>query len=320
MATLSIAIWGVGGLTWPLWKRHVTEIERLGFSGLYFIDALPHALQVYADSLEATVALTYLADRSERVQIGPVVTLMPARDPVALARQAVALDDLSGGRFVLGLGIGGQGREFRMFGYPFDDLPSRFARLEEGLEVITLLLRSDEPVTFAGTYYRLEEAMVLPKPQRKGGPPILVGGAGPKRTLPLVARYGDIWNPQSITPEEYRERSALLNDLLGAEGRPPEAVKRTISLRVLCGRNKTELEQRWSWIRGQVPALGNMPFDMLLEMTQSQFGVFVGSPEAIVEWLLSYRAAGVEEIIIEWSALDDFEGLQLIAEEVMPYL
>src|SRR5688572_1705570 len=107
MAALSIAIWGVGGLTWPLWKRLIVEIEQLGFTGLYYVDALPHALQVYTDSLETMVALTYLADHTQRVQIGPVVALMAVRDPVTLARQAAALDDLSGGRMVLGLGAGG---------------------------------------------------------------------------------------------------------------------------------------------------------------------------------------------------------------------
>ena len=155
MTALSVAIWGVGGLTWPLWKRHVSEIEQLGFNGLYIMDALPHALQVYADSLETIVALTYLADHSQRVKFGPVVALMAARDPVVLARQAVALDDLSGGRFVLGLGAGGQVREHRMFGYDFGDVPTRMARMEEGLEIIARLLRSDEPVTFAGQFYQL---------------------------------------------------------------------------------------------------------------------------------------------------------------------
>jgi alkanesulfonate monooxygenase SsuD/methylene tetrahydromethanopterin reductase-like flavin-dependent oxidoreductase (luciferase family) len=253
LATLSIAIHTALGLTWPLWKRLVTQIEQLNYAGLYLIDALPHALQVYMDSLESMIGLSYLADHTQRVRFGTVVALMAAHDPVLLARQAVALDDLSAGRMVLGLGAGGQEREHRMFGYDLGDVPTRMARLEEGLEVITRLLRSPEPVSYTGRFYRLEEAMLLPRPQRAGGLPILVGGAGPKRTLPLVARYADIWNPQLLSPEVYRERSGLLDDLLRAAGRQPSDVRRTLNLRVLCGRSPAEFEQRLSWLRRTMP-------------------------------------------------------------------
>jgi alkanesulfonate monooxygenase SsuD/methylene tetrahydromethanopterin reductase-like flavin-dependent oxidoreductase (luciferase family) len=250
-----------------------------------------------------------------------VITLMPVRDPVMLARQAIALDDLSGGRFVLGLGAGGgQSREAGMFGYDFGDVPTRVARMEEGLQVITQLLRSPNPVTFNGRFYKLEEAMLLPKPQRANGPSILVAGAGLKRTLPMIARYADIWNPQLLTPDIYRERSALLDDLLRAEGRSPDAVKRTINLRVACGRTPAEFEQRMSWMRKQLPFIANMPLEALMDMMRAQFGAFVGSPESVTEHLQSYVAAGAEEIILEWTALDDIAGLQLIAEEVMPHL
>jgi alkanesulfonate monooxygenase SsuD/methylene tetrahydromethanopterin reductase-like flavin-dependent oxidoreductase (luciferase family) len=321
MATLSSAIHTASGLTWPLWKRLVREIEQLNFAGLYMVDALPHALGVYTDSLESMIGLGYLADHTQRVRFGTVVALMAAHDPVLLARQAAALDDLSGGRMVLGLGAGGgQDREHRMFGYTLGDIPTRMARLEEGLEVITRLLRSAEPVSFRGCFYQLEQAMLLPHPQRAGGPPILVGGSGPKRTLPLVARYADIWNPQLLTPEVYHERSALLDDLLRAAGRQPGDVRRTLDLRVFCGRSPAELEQRVSWLRRIVPFLATMPLDTLLETARTQFGVLAGAPDTIVEHLQALAAAGVEEIILEWGALNDIAGLQLIAEQVLPHV
>jgi alkanesulfonate monooxygenase SsuD/methylene tetrahydromethanopterin reductase-like flavin-dependent oxidoreductase (luciferase family) len=320
MATLSIAIHTALGLTWPLWKRLVREIEQLDFAGLYVIDALPHPLGVYTASLESMIALGYLADHTQRVRFGTVVALMAAHDPILLARQAAALDDLSAGRMVLGLGAGGgQDREHSMFGYTLGDIPTRMARLEEGLEVITRLLRSAEPVSFTGHFYRLEQAL-LPRPGRPGGPPILIGGSGPKRTIPLVARYGDIWNPQVLMPEVYRERSALLDDLLRAAGRQPGDVRRTMNVRVLCGRSPAELEQRVSWIRRIVPFFANMPLDTLLDLLRTQFGVLVGPPDTIVEHLQALAAAGVEELILEWSALDDIAGLELIAEQVLPHV
>jgi alkanesulfonate monooxygenase SsuD/methylene tetrahydromethanopterin reductase-like flavin-dependent oxidoreductase (luciferase family) len=317
MTSLSIAVWGTGGLTWSLWKRFVAEVEPLGFAGLYFIDSLPHILGSYMDSLEPMTALTYLADHSQRMQLGTMVALMTARDPVMLARQAVALDDLCGGRFVLGLGAGGQSR---MFGYNLGELPSRFTRLEEGLQVITRLLCDDEPVSFVGKFYQLEAAMVLPKPQRKGKLPILVGGVGPKRTLPLVARYADAWQPKYLTPEDFRERSALLDELLRAEGRPSTAVKRTLGLRVVCWRTPAELDQRVSWLRRLMPMLASLPSESVIDVLRSQFAGIFGTPETIVEQMRAYAAVGVEEIILEWVALDDFEGLRLIAEEVLPHI
>src|SRR5206468_2644018 len=125
---------------------------------------------------------------------GPLVAPVSFRDPRQLVRQASALDDLSGGRFILGLGAGWQEHEHSVWGYDLGDIPTRMARFEESLEVASRLLRSDAPVTFEGRFFQLHDAVLLPRPARPGGPPILIGGNGPKRTLPLVARYADIWN------------------------------------------------------------------------------------------------------------------------------
>src|SRR5690606_18176297 len=127
---------------------------------------------------------------------------------------AAAIDDLSGGRLRLGLGAGWQEREHRSFGFDLLDLDGRFARLEEALQVVTGLLRSDEPFDFAGRFYRLEDALLLPRPARPGGPPIVIGGNGPKRTLPLAARYADEWNAVYATPARFRELSAVLDELV----------------------------------------------------------------------------------------------------------
>src|SRR4029079_8193661 len=89
---------------------------------------------------------------------------------------------------------------------------------------------------------------------------------GPQRTLPLVARYGDVWNPKLLTPGAYRERAALLDDLLRAEDRQPGDVRRTMNVRVLCGRSPAELERGLSWLRRTVPFFADMPLDTLLDM------------------------------------------------------
>ncbi len=131
---LSIACEGWFGLDWPPWQGLVPTVERLGFAGLYLSDRILLAVATPLPSLELIVALTYLADHSERVRFGAMVSPLSVRDPVTLARQAAALDDLSGGRFVLGLGAGWNAGEHAMFGHALGDLPTRFARLEEGRE------------------------------------------------------------------------------------------------------------------------------------------------------------------------------------------
>src|SRR5690349_15448314 len=202
MIELSVSIEGLCGLTWPAWKRIVDQAEPLGYAGLYcsdhfILEDAPRA------SLEMIAALTYLADHTQRLHFGPMVAPFSFRDPVMLARQAAALDDLSGGRMILGVGAGWMEYEHHMFGYKLGDMAARMARFEEGLEIITRLLQSDGPVSYEGQFYQLHEAVLYPRPQRPCGPPILVGGKGPRRTLPLVARYATIWNATRLTPDVF---------------------------------------------------------------------------------------------------------------------
>ncbi|HCI79284.1 MAG TPA: LLM class F420-dependent oxidoreductase, partial [Ktedonobacter sp.] len=221
MVAISLMIEGQNGLTWPRWKKLVAEAEQLGFAGLFRSDHFTNAKPPDMDSLEMIVSLTYLADHSQRLHFGPLVAPVSFRNPMLLARQAAALDDLSNGRMILGLGAGWQEREHTLFGYDLGDTRTKMSRLQEALEVITRLLNSDEPVTFEGHYYQLRGATLLPRPQRRGGPEILIGGGGVKWSLPLVVRYATQWNVAYLAPDAFRERAATLDKMLQAAGRKP---------------------------------------------------------------------------------------------------
>src|SRR5512136_55278 len=149
---IAIMIEGQNGLNWPRWQRIVQAVEELGFVGLYRSDHFVNADPPDLDSLELWVSLTWLASHTQRLEFGPLVTPFSFRHPAFTARMAAAVDDLSGGRLTLGVGAGWQEREHRHFGFDLLDLPRRFARFEEGLQVISRLLRSDQPVTYLGTY------------------------------------------------------------------------------------------------------------------------------------------------------------------------
>jgi F420-dependent oxidoreductase-like protein len=317
MVAVSIQIEGQNGLTWPHWKRLVREIEDLGFAGLFRSDHFTNARPPDKASLETIVSLTYLADHTQRIHFGPLVAPISFREPTLLARQAATLDDLSGGRMILGLGAGWQDREHRLFGHELGDVPTRMARLEEGLEVITRLLKSDEPVTHEGTFFQLRGATLLPRPQRPGGPPILIGGNGPKRTLPLVVRYADIWNGNFLSPAAFHERSTTLAQLLQAAGRNPSEVKRTVMLSLTFGRDMAELERKLSWRRDD-PQYSGKSLERVIEDVKSEGGTIIGTPDMIIEQIKAYGKTGAGELILQWFDLDDIEGLRAFAASVLP--
>ncbi|MGN6758051.1 MAG: TIGR03560 family F420-dependent LLM class oxidoreductase [Thermomicrobiales bacterium] len=309
MVAVSIMIEGQQGLTWPRWQSICATVEESGFAGLFRSDHFTNGAPPDQDALEPIVSLAYLAGNTRRIHFGPLVAPVSFRDPIMLARQAIAIDDLSGGRMFLGLGAGWQEREHTNFGYTLGDIPTRFARFAEALEVITRLLRAEGPVDFTGRVYHLHDAQLLPRPQRAGGPPILVGGSGPRRTLPLVARYADVWNSSGLKPDEFRERSARLDDLVRQAGRQPEAVRRTMMRPVFFGRTLAEASER---LRGRRlrPDLVGQPLTQAAETLYREEAMLIGTPEMLAEQIARYGQAGVEELMLQWFDLDDLDGIR----------
>ena len=320
MIAISIMIEGQDGLTWPRWQRLAAEVESLGFAGLFRSDHFTNHQPPDKDSLEMIVSLAYLATQTKRIHFGPLVAPLSFRHPTLLVRQAAALDDLSGGRMILGVGAGWQDREHTLFGHELGDIPTRMARLEEGLEVITGLLRSDTPVTFEGRFYQLHGATLLPRPQRPGGPPIMIGGSGPKRTLPLAARYADIWNGTFLSPDAFRERCAMLDDMLSANGRQPGDLRRTMMTSLLFAHDQASLEQKVDGARERNPAQAGKPTSEVLAFLRNERNVLAGDVDAIVERIGAYAAAGVEELMLQWYETDDIDGLRAFAAQVLPRL
>ena len=178
---------------------------------------------------ECWTVLTAIAAVTSRVEIGPLVLALPFRNPALTAKMAAELDEVSGGRLILGLGCGWHEPEFDAFGYPVDHRVSRF---DEALQVLVPLLREGR-VNFAGEYHRAIDAELRPRPVRDGGPPILIAGKQP-RMLEIVARDADQWNAawygRPDEADELRERLANLRRALEEAGRDPATLEITAGI------------------------------------------------------------------------------------------
>jgi len=301
---IAIMIEGQNGLNWPRWKAIARAVEDLGFAGLYRSDHYTNANPPDLDSLELWVSLTWLASHTSRIEFGQLVSPLSFREPTMLARMAAAVDDLSGGRFHLGVGAGWQEREHHNFGWDLLPIPPRFDRFEEGLEIISRLLQDDTPSTFEGKYYQIRDAILLPHPARVGGPPIVIGGNGPRRTLPLAARFADEWNAVFLPATTFASRNERLDALLEAQGRDPSDVRRTMMTGLWLGKTHAELEARAKQRNRTIADLRDV-------------GLIVGTPADLVEQLQKLADVGVQRVMLQWLDLEDLEGLEVLAKAVL---
>ncbi len=303
MLEIAIMIEGQNGLNWGRWQKIATAIEALGFAGLYRSDHYTNANPPDVDSLELWVSLTWLASHTKHIEFGPLVSPVSFRHPTLTARMASAVDDLSGGRLTLGLGAGWQEREHTNYGWDLLDVAQRFERFEEGLQIISHLLKNDQPLDFKGEFYHLKEAALLPRPNRPGGPPILIGGNGRKLTLPLVARYASEWNAVYVTPQKFIELNKRLDELLAANSHQPNSVRRSLMHGCYFGKDEATLQRK---LGARDPA------------KLREHGVVFGTAAQVVDQLGKFAEAGVQCIMLQWLDLDDIDGLAALAESVLP--
>ncbi|HET8522645.1 MAG TPA: TIGR03560 family F420-dependent LLM class oxidoreductase [Thermomicrobiales bacterium] len=302
---LALMIEGQDGLNWTRWRRLAEAAEDLGYAGLYRSDHFINSTGPHKDALELWASLTWLAEHTQRIDFGQLVSPVSFRNPVILTSTAIAVDNLSGGRLHLGIGAGWQEREHRMFGFELLDMTHRFVRFREGVEVAHLLLHSDEPVNYGGSFYRLEDALLLPRPERPGGPPIVIGGSGRNKTLPLAADYADEWNANFLPADRFAELNTYLDDLLDQRGRSRTAVRRTLMTRIIFAQNDAELKRR---LEGQD------------EQALRDRGIIAGTPNQIIDALGKLNDAGVQRVMAQWLDQDDLGGIEAMASTVLSQL
>ncbi len=307
---------GQEGLNWDRWRRIIRTTEDLGYESLFRSDHFfslsgPHN----RDALETFISFVLVAEESSRLRFGPLVASMTFRHPSLVARMAAQIDQLSGGRFILGLGAGWNVPEHEAFGIDFPPVRERMDRLDEGIRVIRALW-GDAPATFEGRYYRLRDAECYPKPAQSPAP-ILVGGSGEKRTLRIVAEHADEWNAVGQTLEGYRHKDEVLRQHCEAVGRDPSTIRRSMMAGFIVGRDASEQRAHLAKIAEALPLLGRGDPDETIAGMRTR-GWLVGTPSEVVEEIGLRAEAGVQRIMLQHHAQADEGVLELIASEVLP--
>jgi F420-dependent oxidoreductase-like protein len=313
---LGIMIEGQEDLTLERWTRIGSAVEDLGFESLWRSDHFMSLMGGTRDAPETWATLVQTALETRRIRFGPLVSPMTFRHPSLLMRMAATVDQLSDGRLVLGVGAGWNEREHQAYGLPFPPVRQRMEMLEEGIEVI-LRLQGDAPATFTGKHYQLDGADMRPKPYQRPRIPLLIGGSGEKRTLPLVARYANEWNMTGATPERYRAKAAVLDEHCRAIGRNPAEIERSIMTAFLLGENEAALRKHCKAVQQVIPRLARMDAGEI-PAAAGEWGWLAGTPDDLIASLRALSDAGVERVMLQHHDQDNDALLRLIAEEVMP--
>ena len=257
---------------------------------------------------DSWVTLAGLARETSTIRLGTLVTAVTFRSPGPLAISVAQVDAMSAGRIELGLGAGWFEAEHAAYGIPFGTFAERFERLTEQLEIITGLWSTPvgERFDYDGRHYRLHGSPALPKPVQRPHPPLILGGAGPKRTPALAARFADEFNVPFHSVADFTRQVDNVRRACEAAGRDPGSVVFSAAVTVVCGTDAAEVERR-------AKATGRT-------VEQSRLAGPTGTPVEVVEQLRAYSHAGAQRVYLQLLDIDDLDHVRLLAAEVAPHL
>jgi alkanesulfonate monooxygenase SsuD/methylene tetrahydromethanopterin reductase-like flavin-dependent oxidoreductase (luciferase family) len=283
---------------WPELLDMVRAIEDLGFDSIWLGE---HLLYRWADRpargpWEAWTSMAAIAAVTQRVEFGPLVACTNFHNPALLAKQAATIDEISGGRFILGLGAGWNETEFRAYGFPYDH---RIDRFEEAFTIIRTLLQ-DGAIDFDGTYHQARDCELLPRGPRPGGPPLMIGSKGPRMlaiTLPHVQAWNVWFNDTGNAPAGVPPLRDLVDDACRNVGREPADIERTVAVQV-----------RMPGGTGRIQGAEGGVAPRQLE----------GSAEVIAEELRAYAREGIAHVQLVVDPIDEaaIRGLAPVLSEL----
>ncbi len=282
--------------------------EETGFSSMWVYDHLYTPGAPTHPAMEAWTTMTALLANTTTLRVGALVLCNSFRNPALLARMATTLDVISGGRLEFGLGSGSYEPEHHEAGIAWESGRVRSERLGEALEIITRMF-THERTTFEGTHYTVRDLPNLPQPVQKPRPPIHIGGAGPKFTMPLVARYADVWNVPTYALGEWATLDAQLGELCAAIGRDPGEIKHSHEAVIGLAATERDLPEVEAAVRKRYGGPG--------------FGIengYIGTPEMVAAQIRAREAQGIDSLIFMTNVKSAEATMGLFAEQVVPLL
>lgn len=290
--------------TWEAVKNSITVMEAGIWDSLWFADHFippgANETQETLTAFEGLSAIAFAAGMTNRLRLGNLVIGNTYRNPALVAKMAGSIDTMSKGRFTLAIGAGWYEREHKAYGWNFPPMKERQDRFEEALDLIRQLIRSEQPVTYKGVYYQLDNARISPG-SYFDAIPIMVGGTGEKRTLLSLAKYGDImnldgWSGNGMALDYYLKKNQILEQHCETVGRDPADIKRSLLMPCYLTDNKELIERA-------IKSLGP--------------GTVAGSKEYIIDRIGEFKDAGVSEIIFGGIPSGDLERFKLFEEEIV---
>jgi probable F420-dependent oxidoreductase len=292
------------GLDWSSLAARARLVEEGGYHSLWLDDHFWFPGAPSRDHLDVWTALSALAVQTRRLVLGPLVLCQSYRSPALVAKMAASLAQVSGERLVLGLGAGWMEEEYRAYGFAMPPLRERIEQLGEALEVMRLLWR-EERASYAGKYYQIADAPLLPKPRRL---PLLIGGSN-DAMLRLAALHADVWNcPNTAWRGLGRKRERLFAHCAAA-GRDPASLEVSEQVMVVVGRSEAEVRRERERARAVVGGFADLDAD-----------VHVGTPEQVAEALRRRNALGVTLFTVMFGDFGSAEQIDCFAREVLPLL
>ena len=298
------------GATFDEMLRAAQHAEAAGYHGFFRADHfMPmNRSEGFPGPTDSWVTLGAIARETNTIKLGTLLSSATFRHPAITAITVAQVDEMSGGRVEFGIGAGWFGAEHTALGIPFFTPRERFERLDEQLQIITGLWGTPrgERYSFAGKHFTLQDAIALPKPVQTPGPPVIVGGRGPKSTPRLAALHADEYNVPPSSPEKCAEQYRLVTEASERYGRTKAPLRLSASVAIACGRTDAAVKERL--------ALLEEPSLLPPEPTIS------GSPDQVLDAVARYAEAGATRLYVRLRDLSDLDHLDLLAAEVIPHL
>ncbi len=310
---IGLMVEGQNGLTWERWIHILRTAEELGLDSVFRSDH--YFIGSHKSSIDAFLSFAVAARETSRIRFGQLVSPVTFRSPIDVGRMAAQLSQLSNGRYQLGLGAGWHEPEHTAYGIPFPSTRERFDRLEESINVIKTLW-GPGPASYSGKHYSVTDVDCLPKPVFGADTPILIGGSGEKRTLPLVAKYADEWNAVNMQEETYQHKVDVLAAACDQLDRDPATVHRSMMTFGLVAGDERSLD-RLTRHHMQMSGANGSPAAYREQKVEASNWI-VGLTHEVVDRLGKFAQMGLEEAQFQLFNFDSDEAPTYYAEELAP--